>query len=217
LSKSNYRPNYLGQDAVYIPGLSLLLIVVCVSTAAAVFVFLPQQSPIWLLPLLPLVIVYTRGHRSEPDKQELTVISTGGLNDKTTLIRFLLDAMSVAGRYNRSLSLVLLEVQISKSLTEPGQQHMEVLVDQLQTILRLPDRIGCFGGDSLLLLLPETNANAAAQVANRCQDLSVCNDAQNEVAKVSKTVVASYHFGDDLQSLLDRLNYDLSGNAAASV
>jgi len=161
-------------------------------------------------------MLFGRTQQSKPLKREITAPVVGCLCDQTTLIRFLLDAMSVAGRYNRSLSLVLLEINDRDKLSRNRHQHLEAVADQLATILRLPDRIGCFEHNALMLLLPETGENAAAQVASRCRDLCTPSKQQQGIAIISKTVVASYRFGDDLQSLLDRLQSSLSSSAVSA-
>ncbi|HED14473.1 MAG TPA: diguanylate cyclase [Gammaproteobacteria bacterium] len=196
----------------------VLLILISITSAVAIFEYFPRLPLLWLLPLVLPGFFLGHANRLQSDEQELTAAPVArGLCDKTTLIRFLLDAMSVAGRYNRSLSLVLLEIQACEHPSRSKHQYLEAVADQLEMVLRLPDRMGYFGRNTLVLLLPETSAVAAAQVATRCQKLYIQSDGQHKTTTISKTVVVSYRFGDDLQSLLDRLQSSLTGSTVTAV
>jgi len=211
------KSGYLHRSIGFLPDWPLSLTLAGAVVALALYQWLPQQPVLWMLPLLPLGYIWGRMETSQAGKPEATSFSTSiGFCDQKALIRCLLDAMSVAVRYDRNLSLISLEMQpCSTTSQQELQQELEAVADQLTTMLRLPDRIGWFGQGTLVLLLPETNAAAAAKVASRFEELRIRNKHQLEIASVSKTVVISYRFGDDLQSLLERLQTTLSGNRVA--
>ena len=78
-----------------------------------------------------------------------------------------------AKRYDRPLALVLLDLDHFKSINDAyGHQAGDAALMQAATLLedgaRAGDILGRIGGDEFALLLPETNADGACAIAQRC-------------------------------------------------
>jgi len=108
-------------------------------------------------------------------------------------------------RYGRPLSLLLLDIDHFKRIND-GQGHLagdRVLIDVVAVLgqtLRHADRLGRYGGEEFIMLLPETEAPAALLVAERMREAVARGGACTASIGVS-----SLQAGDrDLDALLAR-------------
>ena len=111
-------------------------------------------------------------------------------------------------RHGHGMSLMMMDMDHFKSVNDTHGHPMgdRVLVDFAQRVrlqLRLPDRLGRFGGEEFVLLLPETALEDAVKVAQRIRasrrlspDLPLCT--------VSIGVASYEEQSDTLNSLLAR-------------
>ncbi len=77
-----------------------------------------------------------------------------------------------ARRYNRDLSVILLDIDHFKNVNDSfghlvGDQVLETLASYCKSNLRSFDVIGRYGGEEFIILLPETSLKRAAQIAER--------------------------------------------------
>ena len=77
-----------------------------------------------------------------------------------------------AHRYGRPLSLIMVDVDHFKAVNdrhghEAGDRVLAILADILSSKLRNVDCLGRIGGEEFALLMPETSAEAAGEVARR--------------------------------------------------
>ena len=77
-----------------------------------------------------------------------------------------------ARRYSQTYSLILLDVDNFKEFNDEyghlaGDKALKSLADFLRETIRRSDRVYRFGGEEILLLLPETDAQDAAALAER--------------------------------------------------
>jgi diguanylate cyclase len=89
-------------------------------------------------------------------------------------------ALSLARRYHRDLSLLMLDLDRFKSVNDTyghaaGDATLVALVRIGSHSLREGDVIGRIGGDEFAVLLPETAAPLASQVASRLRDALVAS------------------------------------------
>lgn len=75
-------------------------------------------------------------------------------------------------RHGRSMALLLLDIDHFKAVNDSyghqmGDRVLVDLVGRIQPLLRRPDQLARFGGEEFVLLLPETNQDEAAAVAER--------------------------------------------------
>jgi diguanylate cyclase (GGDEF)-like protein len=105
--------------------------------------------------------------------EELAMVDelTGLLNRRTLMARLEAE-WSRSQRYRRSLALVLLDVDHFKQVNDlhghgTGDSALLALARVIQRATRHVDTVGRLGGDEFLLILPETGASGALEVANR--------------------------------------------------
>lgn len=77
-----------------------------------------------------------------------------------------------AGRYNRKLSVVIIDIDHFKQLNDSyghlaGDEVLMVLAENAGTILRKTDLMARYGGEEFVLLLPETDGPGAFKLAER--------------------------------------------------
>ncbi|MFP3854335.1 MAG: GGDEF domain-containing protein [Anaerolineales bacterium] len=77
-----------------------------------------------------------------------------------------------AERYQRELSLAILDIDHFKRINDSyghqlGDRVLRQISQLCQSELRRPDRLGRYGGEEFILLLPETGAQEAVVVAER--------------------------------------------------
>lgn len=81
---------------------------------------------------------------------------------------------SLAGRYGRPFSILMVDSDNLKSVNdsfghEAGNKLLLHLVRQVQEVLRATDVLARYGGDEFVVLLPETSAGQAKEVAERAR------------------------------------------------
>ena len=79
---------------------------------------------------------------------------------------------SSALRYNQIYSLILLDIDYFKAYNDSyghqkGDEALKVIANTLKKHIRASDRLYRYGGEEVLLLLPSTNAEEAAIIANK--------------------------------------------------
>ncbi len=81
-----------------------------------------------------------------------------------------------AARYQRTVAVMFVDLDRLKNINDryghsAGDSHLLLAADVLQRGLRSTDYIARWGGDEFAILLPETQANSAAEVANKLLQL----------------------------------------------
>ncbi|GMR06378.1 MAG: hypothetical protein BMS9Abin25_0970 [Gammaproteobacteria bacterium] len=118
----------------------------------------------------------------------------------------ILELMALADRYGRKLSIGMIKIDGIDSLEESDAEDVMINTAGVMTeSLRMPDRIGRFRDNVFMALLPESDIEGAAVVADRLFK-NLENGMTNTKHKVSIWIgVTEFHRGEDLQSLLDRV------------
>jgi two-component system, cell cycle response regulator len=101
-----------------------------------------------------------------------TVDSLTSLLNKGAILRVLTDELNKRRRYRSPLSLLMMDLDDFKSLNDTyghltGDLTLQALARILQRNLRRQDKAGRFGGEELLLILPETGVKGAASLGER--------------------------------------------------
>lgn len=90
-----------------------------------------------------------------------------------------------AVRYQRSATLIFIDLDKFKFVNDTyghhaGDQYLTAVSELLRTALRVTDTVARWGGDEFAVLLPETNKEAAIEVANKL--LRLFNEAKFDIA-----------------------------------
>jgi diguanylate cyclase (GGDEF)-like protein len=109
------------------------------------------------------------------------------LLNRRMIVRKLQDEVLRAERYNSLLSISVVDVDHFKAVNDNyghfvGDEVLRQVAGQLQDHIRQPDVVGRYGGEEFLILLPSSDANAAAEQAQR-----LCNHMREMVVPISHT------------------------------
>lgn len=128
-----------------------------------------------------------------------------------------------AWRFEHPLSAVMIDIDHFKVVNDThghtvGDQILRGLSNRLKKNLRAVDIIGRYGGEEFVILLPETSAPAAQDVAERLNKQVVCEPFNTDAGNVFITIslgVSTLHESveslDDLIANADRALYDAKG------
>jgi diguanylate cyclase (GGDEF)-like protein len=136
-----------------------------------------------------------------------TTDSLTGLLNKAAVTRSLNEEVAKSIRYNRELSLAMMDLDDFKSLNDTfghlmGDRVLQQVARILRSNLRQQDKPGRFGGEEFLIVLPETGSKGATSLAERIRA-----DIEESVAcglnlsrKVSVSIGISTRRTNDAQS-----------------
>jgi len=122
-------------------------------------------------------------------------------------------AFDQAVRYSRPMSLIMIDSDNLKRVNdsfghETGNRLLKHIVESVRSQLRSTDVLARYGGDEFVVLLPETGARGAREVAERVRRSVEASGLRVGDAIVPTTVsigIASYpDDGSDLSLLLDK-------------
>jgi diguanylate cyclase (GGDEF)-like protein len=154
----------------------------------------------------------------EPARPALSTIDplTGVPNQRGLTIS-ILELMALADRYGHKLCVGLIRLHGIEPL--PTGQHDEALlrlVNVLNESLRLPDRVGRYDGDDLMLLLPEADIQGARVIADRIQQNVATEGLLDAGGGLRLTIgIVEFQRGEDLHGVLNRLQ-DAASHALES-
>ncbi len=177
--------------------------------------------PVYLLVLRPLRKEYERRLEAErraasAGRLAMTDSLTGVLN-RRGIKAGLLEAMAQADRYGRPLSVAMLDLDGFKLVNDAhghsaGDEVLRKVVALVHEGLRGPDRLGRFGGDEFLLVLPETPLDAARKLTDRITALLRRTDFEVDHGRLhlSASIGATeFERAETLEALLARVDREL--------
>ncbi len=111
-------------------------------------------------------------------------------------------------RSGRSMALLLIDLDHFKKINDSyghqaGDRVLINFVTRVRALLRLPDRLGRFGGEEFVVLLPEASLDEAIQAANRIRE-SCAAEAQGPTYTVSIGVSVNQGDADTVDAILAR-------------
>lgn len=135
------------------------------------------------------------------------------LPNRRTIIKELQSEVMRAERYHSVFSISVVDIDNFKSINDNyghpiGDEVLRHVALQLRDGIRHPDVVGRYGGEEFIILLPNSDKDAAAEQAARlCQQIRDTNAVLKE-HKIQVTVsigIAQFHIGEDSwHSLLKR-------------
>lgn len=140
---------------------------------------------------------------------------TGALS-RTAVLKMTARELGRCRRHGRTMSLLLIDLDHFKAINDThghlaGDQVLADFVRRTRAQLRTPDRIGRYGGEEFLVVLPETSLNAAAVVAERIRaDVSAVHE-KLPAYTISVGIASSEedHANDTVDSLIARADQSM--------
>jgi diguanylate cyclase (GGDEF)-like protein len=145
-------------------------------------------------------------------RQRASIDALTGVANRGHFLDMTARAIATARRYHRDLSLLMLDVDRFKVINDTyghaaGDATLATLTGLCQKGLREGDLLGRLGGDEFAVLLPETPAPVAAQVAGRLRDALSASGVDWEGRRLTFEIsvgVASLAGSDTVDELLAR-------------
>lgn len=133
---------------------------------------------------------------------------TGAFN-RLKLERVLDAEINRALRYDRSFSIILLDLDCFKSVNElqgrrAGDVVLKKLVRLVSAHIRRTDALGRWGEEELLIVAPETPRSNAVTLAESLRKLVAETDFEQAGGLTASLGVAGYRHGESVDSLLAR-------------
>jgi len=145
---------------------------------------------------------------SNPDYDPLTrTLNQRGIATK------LLELMALGDRYGNKLSIAVAGVDHLKDVNDQwgrivGDHVLRVIAEALTETVRMPDRLGRWGEDLFLVVLPETDLHGARKIAERFREIvagvEIEADQRTRIQMTVSVGVTMYRRGDDLHGFLNR-------------
>lgn len=116
-------------------------------------------------------------------------------------------------RYSRPYSIMMVDSDNLKSINdiyghETGNRLLKHVVHQIQSVLRATDVMARYGGDEFVILLPETAAAGAEEVAERMRQALQGTPFSIDGKKIETTIsmgISTYpDHGEDVQRLVEK-------------
>lgn len=138
-----------------------------------------------------------------------TYDSLTGAYNRSTLNELLGYELERSKRKNKPLSIIFLDIDDFKSINdkyghEKGDFVLKKVVGLMVQKLRKSDRLGRWGGEEFIIMLPETNANEAALVAEKLREVISLGEYKISSSVTCSFGVATYADNEKLDSMIAR-------------
>ncbi|MHC1788589.1 diguanylate cyclase [Solidesulfovibrio sp.] len=131
------------------------------------------------------------------------------LPNRTRIDALLRQEVERAGRYDRSFAIILFDVDHFKAVNDVhghlmGDKVLIRLARAAKAAVRASDTVGRWGGEEFLVLCPETEADAAAHLADRLRLAVKAQIYETGTVVTISAGVAAFVAGDSADTLLTR-------------
>jgi diguanylate cyclase (GGDEF)-like protein len=170
--------------------------------------------PVYWVVRMRLASERQRGlERTETSQLAITDTLTRIMNRRGITVS-LLDAMAQAERYDTPLSVAMGDIDLFKRINEThGHQAGDKVLAHIASVfsdsLRMPDKVGRYGGEEFLVIFPHTGLAQARKIAERIRTAVQRSKLDVNRNKVQVTVslgVTQFQKGEDLEQLLSRVD-----------
>ena len=147
-------------------------------------------------------------------EKQATTDSLTGLYNRMKLDQILISEMKRAGRYQTSMSVVILDIDHFKAVNDnfghpAGDEVLKAFAVLLQNGLRASDYVGRWGGEEFLIILPQLDAGNACQVAEKLRSMIAAYDFPVARQITSSFGVAEISADDTPASITTRADHAL--------
>jgi diguanylate cyclase (GGDEF)-like protein len=120
---------------------------------------------------------FVAGRQADELQRRLSVDALTGLADRRTFLARLRDEHERTRRYPQPLAVAIVDVDRLKAINDrgghaAGDAALRAIGDAIRHGLRAADTGGRFGGDEFAVMAPQTDAEAAADLAERIRALA---------------------------------------------
>ncbi len=177
--------------------------------------------PIYWLVLTPLRREYEKRLAAESTAENLgKLVVTDPLTrimNRRGITVALLDAMAQSGRYNAPLCVAMADIDHFKPVNDTyghpaGDRVLTEIAGILSDTLRMPDKVGRYGGEEFLVILPHTTLVGGRKIAERLRAAVNRWRFETDGKKLKLTIslgVTQARKGEDLEQLLARVDQAL--------
>jgi diguanylate cyclase (GGDEF)-like protein len=198
------------------PSQPLVVVVAGIALAAI------TAPPIYWLVLIPIRREHEKRREAEAqaaDLGQLTITDelTRVMNRRGITVA-LLDSMAQAERYDTPLTIAMADLDSFRKVNDDhgrqaGDTVLMTAASILEEALRMPDKVGRFGAEEFLVILPHTPLAQGRTISERIRAAVAKHPATHGDTSIPTTVslgVTQYRKGEDLQQLLARVEQALS-------
>lgn len=180
------------------------------------------------------VVMTAAGHNVHPQKQAggkpASSKSDFSVTDSLTrtpnrrgITISIMDAMALGERYGNPLSVAKLDLDHLDSINNKhgkaaGDRVLAGVAAVITDALRMPDKTGRYADDEFILIMPQTEIDDAYKIADRVHSLIADQkfDADGNTTSITTSAgVTEYKQGDDLESLLSRVQKGVDKSRSA--
>lgn len=177
--------------------------------------------PVYWLVLVPLRREYEKRLAAESTAENLgKLVVTDPLTrimNRRGITVALLDAMAQSGRYNAPLCVAMADIDHFKPINDTyghlaGDRVLTEIAGILSDTLRMPDKVGRYGGEEFLIILPHTTLVGGRKIAERLRAAVSRWRFEIESKKLKLTIslgITQARKGEDLEQLLARVDQAL--------
>ena len=174
--------------------------------------------PLYWLVLRPLRREFERRLEAEVMAQDMgrlaiTDALTRIMNRRGITVS-LLDAMAQSERYSAPLTVVMADIDHFKLVNDEyghkaGDKVLAAAAGIFADALRMPDKVGRYGGEEFLMVLPHTTLAHGRKIAERIRAAAAAHKFDIGQKNVRLTVslgLAQFRKGEDLEQLISRVD-----------
>lgn len=135
-----------------------------------------------------------------------------GLHNRRTILDLLEEEIQRGQRYKHPLSLLMMDIDHFKKINDQwghptGDEVLKSFAAECRSLMRENDKMGRFGGEEFVMVLPETGKPEATQVAERIRKITseMAIKAKHGTAPIPVTVsigVTTATDGDDVEAVI---------------